>query len=278
MINNLLQVKKIKDKDLYKLIEHFPSSLNLDIGGFVGNQAIDLCRDKHRVKTFEPFENNIKFLKENIKTHNKIELIQSAVCNYTGTGYLNGCEEIVMNENGSSWSDKYLGGSAVGYLSNDGLSVNCVKLSDIIKEHVLMMKVDIQGGEYNCLLGAEDLIDNYGIDIMLLEFSGDVRIIDFLIKKDYILFDTEYLQWNAKHNPSFYNNKLVEAEYQKLSNGLNGRRVFYEDRPKDLNSYLRFLFYFENGYKDFDGQQTDLYCVHKSIYDKIEKLINDIDN
>ena len=61
MINNLLQVKKIKDKDLYKLIEHFPSSLNLDIGGFVGNQAIDLCRDKHRVKTFEPFENNIKF-------------------------------------------------------------------------------------------------------------------------------------------------------------------------------------------------------------------------
>lgn len=273
MINNLLQVKKIKYSDLYKLIDNFPPSLNLDIGGFVGNQSIDLCRDKHRVKTFEPFKNNIKYLKENIKSHENIELIESAVSNYTGTGYLNGCKEIVLN---NSWSDKYLGGSAVGYLSNNGIPVNTVKLSDIIKEHVLMMKVDIQGGEYNCLLGAEELIDNYGIDIMLLEFSGDIRIIDFLIKKDYILFDTEYMQWNSKKSPSIYNGKEVNSEYIKLSNGLNGRKVFYEDRPSDLNSYLRFLYYFENGYKDFDGQQTDLYCVHKSIYEKIYKLINDI--
>ena len=87
MINNLLQIKKIKVSYLYKLIDNFPPSLNLDIGGFK-NQSIDLCRDKHRVKTFEPFKNNIKYLKDNIKPYTNIELIESAVSNYTGTGYL----------------------------------------------------------------------------------------------------------------------------------------------------------------------------------------------
>jgi FkbM family methyltransferase len=275
MINNLLQVKKIKDDDLYKLLDNFEPSLNLDIGGFVGTQAIELCRDKHRVKTFEPFKDNLKYLKENIKSHKNIELFESAVTDYTGEGYLNGCKKIELN---NSWSDKYVGGSAVGFLAGNGIPVKTIKLSDVIKEHVLMMKVDIQGGEYNCLMGAEELIDNYGIDIMFLEFTGDLRIIEFLKKKDYIIFDTEYLQWNANHQPSIYNNKSVEAEYLKLSNGLNARKIFYEDRPSDLHEYLRFLKLFENGVRDFHGQQTDLYCVHKSMYDKIYKLLNEIKN
>jgi len=177
----------------------------------------------------------------------------------------------------NNWSDKYEGGSAVGWLDKKSKNniVKTCRLSDEIKEKVLLLKMDIQGGEYKCLLGAEQLIDNYGVDIMIIEFTGDKKILDFLEKKDYIVFDLEYVQWNVKNNESTFNNKKVIPEEKFiLSNGLPARRIFYSDRPSDVNNYIQFLNNFPN--KDFDGQQTDLLCIHKSAYDKIFPLLENI--
>ena len=181
-----------------------------------------------------------------------------------------------MDSGKNNWSDKYAGGSAVGWLTmNNGIPVETCRISNIIKEHVLMMKIDIQGGEYNCLLGCEELIDNHGIDMMVVEFTGNVNIIHFLQKKGYIIFDSEYMQWNAKNPTSEYKNENVIAEkvYQ-LSNGLQGRRIFYPKRPSKLNNYMSFLTSFVGGKKDFAGQQTDLFCVHKTFIEKINKYLN----
>jgi len=142
---------------------------------------------------------------------------------------------------------------------------------------VLMMKVDIQGGEYNCLLGAEKIIDEHGIDIILIEFTGDKRILDFLSKKNYRIFDCEYVQWCVQNNDSTYLNKTVKSEtVYRLSNGLLGRRIFYNDRPSDIHNYLQFLLRFKGGIKDFRGQQTDLYCIHESVYEKVFNLVKQI--
>ena len=273
-INNFCQIHKITDDDIFKLLKQIVPSLNIDVGGFVGEYALKMSQDKHRVISYEPFKENLKFFKENTKNNKLITLVDKAVSDENGEGGMAGANKIKNNNN---WSDKYVGGSAVGWLdkkSKNNIIKTC-RLSDEIKEKVLLLKMDIQGGEYKCLLGAEQLIDNYGVDIMIIEFTGDKKILDFLEKKDYIVFDLEYVQWNVKNNESTFNNKKVIPEEKFiLSNGLPARRIFYSDRPSDVNNYIQFLNNFPN--KDFDGQQTDLLCIHKSAYDKIFPLLENI--
>jgi len=72
------------------------------------------------------------------------------------------------------------------YWLNKNIKTNIIDtccLSDEITEHVLLMKIDILLLEYNCLLGAEKLIDKYGIDMMIVEFVGQRNILEFLHKK-----------------------------------------------------------------------------------------------
>ena len=275
IINNFCQIHKITDDDIFKLLKQIEPSLNIDVGGFVGEYAIKMSQDKHRVISYEPFKENLKFFKENTKNNKLITLVDKAVSDENGEGGMNGTNKIKNNNN--NWSDKYEGGSAVGWLDKKSKNniVKTCRLSDEIKEKVLLLKMDIQGGEYKCLLGAEQLIDNYGVDIMIIEFTGNKKILDFLEKKDYIVFDLEYVQWNVKNNDSIFNNKKVIPEEKFiLSNGLPARRIFYPDRPSDINNYIQFLNNFPN--KDFDGQQTDLLCIHKSVYHKIFPLLENI--
>jgi len=274
-INNFCQIHKITDDDIFKLLKQIVPSLNIDVGGFVGEYALKMSQDKHRVISYEPFKENLKFFKENTKNNKLITLVDKAVSDENGEGGIAGANKIKKNNN--NWSDKYEGGSAVGWLDKKSKNniVKTCRLSDEIKEKVLLLKMDIQGGEYKCLLGAEQLIDNYGVDIMIIEFSGQKKILDFLEKKGYIVFDLEYLQWNVKNNESVYNNKIIQPEKNYiLSNGLNGRRIFYADRPSDIPNYIQFLNNFPN--KNFSGQQTDLLCIHKSSYDKIFPLLENI--
>lgn len=275
IINNFCQIHKIIDDDIYKLLKQMEPSLNIDVGGFVGEYAIKMSQDKHRVISYEPLKDNLKFFKENTKNNKLITLVNKAVSDENGKGGMSGANKIKKNNN--NWSDKYEGGSAVGWFDKKSKNniVETCRLSDEIKEKVLLLKMDIQGGEYKCLLGTEQLIDNYGIDIMIIEYTGDKKILDFLEKKDYIVFDLEYLQWNVKNNESIYNyKKIIPEENYILSNGLPARRIFYPDRPSDLTNYNKFLNNFPN--KDFDGQQTDLLCIHKSAYDKIFPLLENI--
>ena len=270
-INNFCQEHKITDEDIYKILNNVEPGLNIDVGGFVGEYAIKMSQNKHRVISYEPLKSNLEYFKQNTKDNNLITLVNKAVSNKNGEAGMGGATPIKINNN---WSDKYVGGSAVGWLDEKSKynRVQTCRLSDEIREKVLLAKIDVQGGEYQCLLGAEELIDDYGIDILIIEFTGDEKILDFLEKKDYIIFDLEYLQWGVKNEESFYNNKtIIPEEIYTLSNGLKGRRIFYEERPSNKGDYIKFLTNFPD--KDFNGQQTDLLCIHKSAYNKIFPLL-----
>ena len=126
-------------------------------------------------------------------------------------------------------------------------------------------------------MGAEKIIDDYGIDIILLEFTGEHKILDFLFKKNYRIFDCEYVQWCVQNNDSVFLNKKIKSEkVYRLSNGLLGRRIFYNERPSDVQNFIQFVNFFKGGIKDFSGQQTDLYCIHESAYEKVFNLIKQI--
>lgn len=123
------------------------------------------------------------------------------------------------------------------------------------------MKVDVQGGELNVLLGGQALIRKYGIDMMYLEFSGDHRILDFLQSNKYILFDTDYLiipnvgfSWERleSHGIFFANHRVIDLSTGKKAYLAN--LAACEPKYVDLFSLVR---------KNFAYIQTDLVCVHE---------------
>jgi FkbM family methyltransferase len=78
------------------------------------------------------------------------------------------------------------------------VSVPVTTLSDAVREHVDLLETDTQGHEFHVLLGAERLIDEFGIDMIVTEFSPRLmhanganpeEMLDWLHDKGYACFD-----------------------------------------------------------------------------------------
>jgi len=57
----------------------------------------------------------------------------------------------------------------------------------------------------------------------------------------------------------------------QLSNGVLGKWLHYPNRPSNIDNYLELFHKFPN--KNFNGQQTDLFCIHNSVAEKIIPLL-----
>jgi FkbM family methyltransferase len=78
------------------------------------------------------------------------------------------------------------------------VEVPVTTLSDVVREHVDLLETDTQGHEFHVLLGAEALMDEFGIDTIVMEFSPRLmhanganpeEMLDWLHDKGYACFD-----------------------------------------------------------------------------------------
>jgi len=130
-----------------------PGSVVYDIGANVGYftlLAAVLVEEKGKVYSFEPLPRNIDFLKQHISLNKltNIKVIEAAVSNHMGQALFD------------------LGAStAMGHLSETGgLHVQMVSLDQMIENGDLtppdVMKIDVEGAEFDVLQGAEKLIES----------------------------------------------------------------------------------------------------------------------
>ena len=77
-------------------------------------------------------------------------------------------------------------------INNDlGSEINAKSIDMLfmkIDKKVLAIKIDTDGNDYNCLLGATNIIDKWK-PFIIAELNEDLRILDFLKNKGYLLFD-----------------------------------------------------------------------------------------
>ena len=147
-------------------LKHLKQNMTLlDIGANIGWYSLltaKLLNDNCKIYAFEPFAANTKLLlasklKNNFKS---IKVIQAAAGNEFGTA--------VFGASGSNGQCRELGGEVSSILISD--TVNMVKIDNIVKEKVDLIKIDIEGAEYNALQGSINTIKN-SLPIIFSEFT-----------------------------------------------------------------------------------------------------------
>lgn len=276
MINDLIsKLPGFTHNIIYELITYQDLKLCLDVGaaaGIITKRIIESGSSKTQVMAFEPFPGNHSYFLENTRGYQGVLLVKKAVSNQSGSATFH-VPSIVKDQ--QTVYGNMPGYSSVGFLEGgfncerqalnnttdaSELSVETVVLDEIIDSHVDFMKMDIQGGEFNALKGCETLIKAHGIDVIYVEFDGDMRVLEFLSSCGYTIFDTDYLLLPV-HNDC----KRVEAEgfYDFEEVDLStGHKAYYAKLRRADDDYCSFF----NTFKQQHGSiYTDLICVSSSF-------------
>jgi len=137
----------------------------LDIGANIGWYSLlaaKLLKDNCKIYAFEPFSENAKLLlaSKSKNNFNSINVIQAAAGNQFGT--------VAFGASGSNGQCKELVDQPESVLTSD--TVNMVRIDNIVREKVDLIKIDIEGAEYNAMLGSIDTIKN-SFPIIFSEFT-----------------------------------------------------------------------------------------------------------
>jgi FkbM family methyltransferase len=195
-VSAMLRILGIEFSDaLFGLVSNVKDAVIVEVGAYDGTITKQMASQNNvkKVYSFEPTPSKVATIKSNFApVKHKVKFTNAAISNYTGSatfyvpyGDTGSAEDSLANQ-------KYHTGNA------QAIEVPVLRLDDVVKEHVDFLVTDTQGNELHVLLGAEKLIDQYGIDFIQLEYIpkmsaangenlGDA--LHFLHDKGYVCFD-----------------------------------------------------------------------------------------
>ncbi len=126
---------------------------------------------KATIHAFEPYPESFEILKTKFQQNNRVVLNQIAISNEneTKTFFVN--KSVDTNSLLSSNKTGLSSDQAVQNLNR--IKVDCITLQEYCKQHAIssidILKMDIQGGEYDALLGAKNLLIDKKIKLIYTE-------------------------------------------------------------------------------------------------------------
>lgn len=257
-----------------ELLARIEPGLFLDVGAAYGQKTSAMLRASpaSRLIAFEPFPGNLPSLRALAASDPRVTVRPVAVGAQTGSAKL-----FVPSKISSAFEKVGLptGGSVVGTLKRRPLrraeevhEVPLVRLDDEIDEPVRFLKMDIQGSEYAALMGARRLFAERGVDYAYIEFNGDRRVLNFLARHGYTIFDCSYMAWPSRFVLRHWFRRSGRWRPQgevlaklHLTNGMTAYRYW----PKvPFRSFACYCVWFAYMRLFVSGLQTDLFCVHRS--------------
>lgn len=260
---------------VYQLLAHTSPALCIDVGAASGHTVAKTKKyaPDTRVVAFEPFPGNIGFFEATTAGMQGVTLHQKAVASVRGVQEFYVPHIVASGAEGAHWS-KMAGYSSVGFLvpENNSLEqskvirVETCRLDDVVAEPTGLLKIDVQGTEFDVLDGAHRLINQFGVDLIFSEFIGDRRVLDLLHAKGYDVFDTAYMVFTPDNPVGKMLNRPV---YFPLSTGAQGCSGYLgQPIARDPDAYCAF---FKPG-----GFQTDLFAVRKEMTDQVLETIKSL--
>lgn len=142
----------------------------IQAGGNIGMYAVIYSEIFQNVFTFEPDPKNFYCLSENCK-NNKIIKFNTAIGNENKFVNMN-----IVNEVNTGMNK---------IVNNDGFKVYCMTLDGLDIPDVSLMHIDVEGFEYEVLLGAENTIRKHKPTLVLEMAENTDKIYKFLDKLSY---------------------------------------------------------------------------------------------
>jgi len=164
-----------------EVIKYFKLRINkdskpvvFDVGAHIGNyskEVFSVLGENIKLYCFEPSQKAFDSLRENIKNHHNAKLY------ILGFGEENKTVALYSNKRGSCFGSLYARKlEYIGIKMDQKEDVSIRRLDDFCNEngigHINLLKLDIEGNEFNALKGAIGLIDSSAIDFIQFEFGG----------------------------------------------------------------------------------------------------------
>jgi FkbM family methyltransferase len=153
--------REIFENSIYEFKTNNPNPIIIDCGANMGLSVLyfSMKHPNAEIIAFEPDESVLPFLEKNIESQNlkNVALLKKAVWN----------EETELK----FYTDNGLGGR-VGkkYKSNSPINIKAVRLRDFLDKPIEMLKIDIEGSEYDVLKDCEDRLIN--VNHLFIEYHS----------------------------------------------------------------------------------------------------------
>lgn len=206
MIRNLQIWDKENIELILKIIKK-KKSIFLDIGCNYGAYSIPIAKnyDDIDVYCFDPSENTIKKLEENIRLNN----IQNITCFNIGIGEKE--KYVFFDDNIENFKNS---GSFQINNSNLGKKIKINSIDNLINQNfikpkkTIVIKMDIEGYEFYALQGLQETINKFDV-IIFFEFSK--KIID-----NHINLEKDFLNFIESNTLNIYDKKLNKKNLHQL--------------------------------------------------------------
>eukprot|EP00667_Euglena_gracilis_P013825 EG_transcript_14287 len=229
-VSAMLSANGVGCQDHDKFLKGHVDPVVVECGAASGHEAAHLSQVA-RVYSFEANPANMPGIERIIKERgNPANLrVKHAACgNVSGTIDLFIPQGARHSQTASLASQKWWSGST------EKVTVPIVRLSDEIREHVTLLKLDVQGAEPDVIDGARGLIQTYGVDIIHMEFQpvlqlrhdrDPVKMLEMVYDLGYHCFECRFMRRAISPNRDFHNftyNNFVTPFEPKLGLGVVG--------------------------------------------------------
>ena len=174
----------------YKLVG--PKDVVFEVGGHIGYLSQIFASTARRVVVFEPGQNNLTYLRQNLSPFQNVEIVEKAVSDENGTAtfYL----DPLTGQNNSLVKDYHVFSTNRLYADRSATTtetlVELVRLDDYVKQAGVFptfIKIDVEGAELKVLRGMESILRNQRPRLMV-EVSENLREVEQLLREhQYIL-------------------------------------------------------------------------------------------
>jgi FkbM family methyltransferase len=206
----------------------FTADVIFDGGAHLGNWSKEASHIYQQAKfvLFEPNTHITKDTKATLeKTNIDFELFENAIGAKDN-------EKVTLN----IWGENTTGASVLGHVQGNPSSqiqINTITLdtaADTLKVKPNLVKLDLQGGEFNALLGAEKILQNaemfiveFGCLEAYVERTTPRQLLDIMYDNNYCLYD------------------IVDVRYRPYDNALTGGDFFFVKNDSILRSYKGYV-------------------------------------
>jgi FkbM family methyltransferase len=153
-------------------LKHLKKLIIVEVGTNIGACAIPYIAQGHKVYGFEPFPPSVDLIRKSIKANSNLPgeliLIESGASNKKGVANVFFEHNNLGNSRVGNNTENY---NIKQFHYQKHQQVRLTTIDSVVSEHVNLLKMDCQGYEYFAAMGAIGLIKNYGIDVVIFEYT-----------------------------------------------------------------------------------------------------------